>query len=104
MLRISWIQKVSNEKFPKRVGMMKKLMQNIKQPKVECLGHVLRHDRYHLLQLIIMGKIQGKRHVGRRKKSWLRNVREWTGITTAEELLHLAQDETRFRKLTANLQ
>ncbi|XP_045485783.1 uncharacterized protein LOC123689499 [Pieris rapae] len=104
MLRISWIQKVTNEEVLRRVVMGKKLMRNIKQRKVAYLGHVLRHDRYHLLQLIIMGKIQGKRRVGRRKKSWLRNVREWTGIASAEGLLHLAQDKTRFRELTANLQ
>ncbi|KPJ12090.1 hypothetical protein RR48_01077 [Papilio machaon] len=32
-----------------------------------------------------MGKIAGKRRVGRRKKSWLRNIREWTNIAGVED-------------------
>ncbi|RVE42239.1 hypothetical protein evm_013115 [Chilo suppressalis] len=51
----------------------------------------------------MMGKVAGKRGVGRRKKSWLRNLREWTGISSAAELLHLAKDKETYAKLTANL-
>ncbi|CAH2074324.1 unnamed protein product, partial [Iphiclides podalirius] len=32
------------------------------------------------------GKIEGERLVGRRKKSWLGNIREWAGIARAEQL------------------
>lgn len=32
------------------------------------LDHVLRHDRYSLLQIIMMGKFYEKRRSGRRKK------------------------------------
>jgi len=35
---------------------------------------------YQFLQLIIEGKIKGKRGIGRKKMSWLRNVRQWTGL------------------------
>ena len=41
--------------------------------------------------------------MGRRKKSWLRNIREWTGISSANELFRLAKDKTAYAKLTANL-
>ena len=70
MLSISWTQKVTNAEVLRRVGQNRKLMQTIKTRKVAYLGHVFRHERYDLLQLIIMGKIAGKRGVGRRKKSW----------------------------------
>ncbi|KPI93474.1 hypothetical protein RR46_10734 [Papilio xuthus] len=65
--------------------------------------NMLKH-RYKLLQLIMMGKIEGKRRAGRRKKSWLRNIREWTGIRSAEELFPLALERTKYSKLAANLQ
>ncbi|XP_022835160.1 uncharacterized protein LOC111362674 [Spodoptera litura] len=84
MLRISWTQRVSNESVLHRVQMTRKIMQTIKKRKIEYLGHVLRHDRYSLLQLIMMGKVEGKRRAGRRRKSWLRNIREWIGITSVE--------------------
>ncbi|CAH2242185.1 jg22897 [Pararge aegeria aegeria] len=64
------------------------------------IWHVLRHERYALLQLIMMGKVAGRRGVGRRKKSWLRNIREWTGIASAE-LFRLAKNRQEFTKLTA---
>jgi len=38
--------------------------------------------------LIIEGKIEGKRGIGRKKMSWLRNVRQWTGLRTIQELMH----------------
>jgi len=41
----------------------------------------MRGQRYEILQLIIQGKIVGRRSVGRRRMSWLRNLREWFGVT-----------------------
>ncbi|CAH2243467.1 jg9382 [Pararge aegeria aegeria] len=85
------------------VNQRRELLHTIKIRKVAYLGHVLRHERYELLQLIMMGKVAGRRGVGRRKKSWLRNIREWTGIASAPELFRLAKDRHEFTKLTANL-
>lgn len=104
MLRISWTQKVTNVRVLQRVGRSRELLQTIKRRKVGYLGHVLRHDRYQLLQLIMIGKVVPKRRVGRRKRSWLRNIREWTNIASVEDLFRLAQDRERFAELTANLQ
>ncbi|CAH2240830.1 jg13459 [Pararge aegeria aegeria] len=69
-----------------------------------CVCEVLRRERYQLLQLIMMGKLEVKRRVGRRKKSWLRSIREWTNIVSVETLFRLAQDREKFAELTANLQ
>ncbi|CAH2238699.1 jg13382 [Pararge aegeria aegeria] len=89
MLAISWTLKVSNEEVLRRVN---QLLHTIKIRKVAYLGHVLRHERYELLQLIMMGKVAGRRGVGRRKKSWLGNIRERTGIASAAELFRVAKD------------
>ncbi|CAH2235786.1 jg7639 [Pararge aegeria aegeria] len=98
MLKIGWTQKVSNEEFLRRVGCHRKLWKTVKKKKVAYLGHVLRHDRYRLLQLINMGKVAGKRRIGRKRKSWLRNIRDWTGIASAAQLFSL----TRKRKIIKN--
>ncbi|CAG9838578.1 unnamed protein product [Diabrotica balteata] len=37
----------------------------------------MRGHKYALLQIIIQGKIEGKLNPGRRRMSWLRNLREW---------------------------
>ncbi|CAH2241349.1 jg15549 [Pararge aegeria aegeria] len=74
-----------------------------KRKKLLYLGHVLRHDTYRLLQLIMMGKVAGKRRIGRKRKSWLRNIREWTGIASAAQLFSFAREKKNYRKLTAYL-
>ncbi|KAL4701932.1 hypothetical protein ACJJTC_004577 [Scirpophaga incertulas] len=58
---------------------------------------------YDLLQLIMMGKVAGKRRVGGRKKSWLRNIRQWTGIAKAAHLFRLARRREDWTKLIADL-
>lgn len=103
MLSISWTQKVTNVKVLERIGQKRALMLTVKQRKISYLGHVLRHQRYSLLQLVMMGKVAGKRKVGRRKKSWLRNIREWTGIASAAELFRRAINKEDSKKLIANL-
>ncbi|CAH2207478.1 jg23512 [Pararge aegeria aegeria] len=86
-----------------RVGCQRELWKTVKKKKVAYLGHVLRHDRYRLLQLIMMGKVAGKRCIGRKRKSWLRNIREWTGMASAAQLFSLAREKENYQKLTANL-
>ncbi|CAH2237495.1 jg12828 [Pararge aegeria aegeria] len=100
MLKISWTQKVTNEEVFRRVGCQRELWKTVKKKKVAYLGNVLRHDRYRLLQLIMM---TGKRRIGRKRKSWLRNIRELTGIASAAQLFSLAREKENYRKLTANL-
>ncbi|XP_045542444.1 uncharacterized protein LOC123723524 [Papilio machaon] len=107
MLAISWTHKVSNEEVLRRVNQKRELLQTIKMRKVSYLGHVFRHDRYELLQLILMGKVPGKKSVGRRneqkERCVLRNIREWTGVTSATQLFRLARDKIKYGELIANL-
>jgi len=56
------------------------ILETIKKRKTAYLGHVLRQDKYRFLQLIMEGKIEGKRGPGRRQCSWLKNIRDWTGL------------------------
>lgn len=78
ILRIPWIQKVTNDEVLQRMGKQKELLDTtIKERKMQYLGHVLRGERYELLRLIMEGKVQGKRSVGRRENSWLKDMRRW---------------------------
>jgi len=40
----------------------------------------VRHDEYEQLQVIPEGKTEGKQGIGSKKKSWLRNIRDWTNM------------------------
>ncbi|CAH2231744.1 jg7157 [Pararge aegeria aegeria] len=77
--------------------MQRELWKTLKKKKVAYLGHVLLYDRYMLLQLIKMGKVAGKRRIGRKRKSWFRNIREWTGIASAAQLFSLASEKENYQ-------
>lgn len=84
ILKISWIQRVTNVEILNRMNKQKELLLTIMERKTQYLGHIMRGSRYELLQLIIEGKIQGKRSVGRRQNSWLKDLRRWFGCTSIE--------------------
>ncbi|VEN53317.1 unnamed protein product, partial [Callosobruchus maculatus] len=102
ILKIPYIDHVTNEEVLRRVHKERELLHLIKIRKTSYLGHVLRNDKYYILQLIIMGRIQGKRTIGRKKLSWLRNIRTWSGLNF-EELIRAAKDRDYFATVIANL-
>ena len=103
MLRIPWTDMVSNSEVLRRANIGRELLTTMKIRKTAYLGHVLKGEKYSFLQLIIQGKIEGRRGVGRRLMSWLRNIRAWTGIQTVEELIHVARDREAFAQVIANV-
>lgn len=46
----------------------------------ETSWHVLRHDRYNFLQIIVDEKLGSKRRLDRRQMTWLRNLRKWSWL------------------------
>ncbi|KAJ2952534.1 hypothetical protein O0L34_g6852 [Tuta absoluta] len=102
MLRISWTDKVRNDIVLQRMNKKLEVLNTIKRRKLEYFGHIMRNEKYKLLQLIIQGKIQGRRLPGRRKISWLKNLREWYGMST-RSLFRAAVDKVKIAMMIANL-
>ena len=78
------------------------LLTSINKRKTAYLRHILRHSRYSLLKLILEGKIEDQRGPGRRKFSWLKNIRDWTELDS-HLLLKAAADSEVFAVIVANL-
>lgn len=102
VLRISYVDRITNEECLRRVSKDLELSQEVKVRKLQYLGHVMRGTRYKLLQLIIQGKIIGKRSIGRRRMSWLRNLREWFNCTS-NDLFRAAVSKIKLVMMVANL-
>ena len=102
MLRISWTEKVSNAEVLIRMRKGVEVLYDIKRRKLEYFGHVIRNKKYRLLQLVMEGKIEGRRRPGRRKTSWLRNLRDWFG-TDSVSLFRAAASKVRIAVMIANL-
>ena len=102
ILRIPWIHHVSNDTVLQRIGRQLEFLQNVKRRTFEYFGHVMRNEKYHLLQLILQGKIEGQRSAGRRRISWLRNLRTWTGMTLTA-LFRTAVNRVIWTNVIANI-
>jgi hypothetical protein len=73
ILNISWTNRVSILCVLQRIQKEKELLKIIRTRKIKYLGHIMRNNHtYGLLQLILQGKIEGKRSAGRQGISWLK--------------------------------
>ena len=78
----------------------RKVLRIIKDRKLKCYGHVIRHQGIQIAALT--GKIEGRRSRGRQRKTWIDDVKEWSGLTTSE-IGTRARDRKGWRKLVHDL-
>lgn len=102
ILKIPWVDRITNAEVMRRMCKEKEIISTIKKRKLQYLGHIMRGEKYQLLQIIMQGKIQGKRSIGRRRHSWLRNLREWFNCNTSQ-LFRSAVSKIRIAMMIANL-
>ncbi|CAG9826751.1 unnamed protein product [Diabrotica balteata] len=103
ILKIPRTAKITNIDVLKRINQEIQLFETIKKRKTAYLGHIMRNEIYQFLQLIIEGKTEGKRGMGRKKMSWLRNIRQWTGINDIQSLIHIARNRELMENVFANI-
>ena len=63
MMKIKWVDRVSNEEVLRRVAEKKCLLKNLKRRRDNLIGHIIRHDG--LIKTIVEGQVVGKRCKGR---------------------------------------
>lgn len=103
ILKIPWTARMTNAEILRRVNNQRQLFEVIKRRKTAYLGHIMRNEKYQFLQLVIEGKIEGRRGIGRKKMSWLRNIRQWTGLHDVQSLIHIARDREAMEHVIANI-
>ena len=74
-----------------RAGVERTLLETVKRRKISYLARIMRGKKYELLRLIIQGKIEGRKGRGRGKISWLNNIRKWTRVKSAGDLMRAAE-------------
>lgn len=102
LLRISYLEHKTNEyvrsTVTSLVGPQEPLLATVKRRKLAWFGHVTRHNT--LSKNILQGTLEGGRRRGRQRKSWVENVKEWTGLELPD-LLATAQKRSQWRTLSA---
>ncbi|KAI8492049.1 ATP-dependent DNA helicase chl1 [Branchiostoma belcheri] len=79
-------------------GKQQSLLSTVKQRKLIWFGHVCRHNT--LAKTILQGTVAGGRKRGRPRKTWLDNIKKWTGLSTAQQIRE-AEDRTGWTWITA---
>ena len=102
ILKISWVDRVRNAEVLERLSKSTEIVCTVKSRKLQYFGHVMRGEKYRLLQNIMQGKIAGKRGPGRRKTSWLKNLRDWYGVDT-NTLFRIAVNKIKIAVMVTNV-
>lgn len=95
----SWTERTANTKVLRRAN-IQNVLTNIKYRNIRYLKHVLRREEYCLFHLLLKGKIDDQCGIGRMKMSWLKNIRELTGIQAQNNCLDLQMIETHLPNVT----
>ena len=82
ILHISYKDHVTNEhvraKIQQAIGTHEDLLTIVKRRKLQWYGHV--SSSSGLAKTILQGTVKGERRLGRQRKRWEDNIREWTGL------------------------
>ena len=98
--RTPWTDKVTNQHYPSK----DKLVQMIRTRKAKFYGHVRRHNSLQrvILEVILEGKVEGKRGRGRKRTSRTDNIKTHLGLPI-DTCAELALDRKKWRAMAPNL-
>ena len=70
---------------------------------MEFAGHVLRGSSGTMHNEIIEGYIHGKRDKGRQRRTWVYDLKDWTGRKNFGPLKRTAEDRVKWKFMVSNL-
>lgn len=97
LLRVSWTAKRTNKSILEELNTDRVLLSTIRERKMKYLGHAIRHANCQLMKNIVQGKTEARRKRGRPPRSYMDNIRDWTGLSTPK-IYHACEDRIRWRK------
>ena len=102
IIHISYKDHVINEevraKIQQAIGPHEDLLTIVKRRKLQWYGHVSRS--LGLLKTILQGTVKRGRRLGRQRKRWEDNIREWTGLEFGKSQ-RAVENREKWRKLVA---
>ena len=99
MLKISYLDRVTNEEVLRRAGEKRRLCNNILKSQATFFGHVMRRGKIE--HLVTSGKIHGKRSRGRQREKITDCLSCWLRETPIN-IMHAVGDRARYRAMIAN--
>ena len=100
ILRISYTQHVTNERVLEGMSAEKELIKTIRVKQMKFFGHIMRNKGVE--NMIITGKIKGKRSQGKQRLTFTKSLSNWIGINEVE-LTRVTQDRQRWKATTSEV-
>ena len=97
ILRIGWVEKVSNEELYKKIQPKETLMQKVIQRKLRLFGHICRMKDDRKIKTIMLGIMDGSNKKGRPHREWCDDICDWCG-KCLQELFHVAANRKDWDK------
>ena len=101
ILRISYVDHVSNEEVLRRMGTGMTFLNRMKAKKIRYAGHIMRGSGGSRSVLVLEGKFEGKRAQGRPRRIWTNDVTEWTKLKDYAEMKRTACDREMWRSIAS---
>ena len=98
MLRIQWVEKVSNENVLEKGRTKRELLNNTMGRQLRFIGYVLREGGIE--KRVVEGELTEKKARGRQRQKMFDNMKTRLEIKTVKDLVQVAKDRERWRRLT----
>ena len=103
LLHISYLEHTTNDWVQSKINFLvdpqEPLLATIKRRKLAWFEHNTCHDS--LSKPIFQGTLEGRRHRGRQRKSWMDKIKEWTSLPMPELLKRASCKKKDWKRISA---
>ena len=92
MLKVKWTEKVTNDEVLRRMNNKRRILETIARRQTSFFAHVMRKEK--LEQLVVTGKIPGKKSKGKQRRTIMDQIKDWAGTTSTAELMEKIRNRT----------
>ena len=90
LLRVHWTDKRNNESVLNELQNIQ-ILNLLNKRRLSYIGHITRSKTTDLMSTTLMGKVEGKRNIGRPPTSFINNITNVSGLGLAE-LIHRGRE------------
>ncbi|KAG1652745.1 Protein FAM234B [Nymphon striatum] len=104
MLKVKYTDHVTNKKVKELIGAENiQWAEDLARRKLKFAGHVMRRCCDTLTQLVLEGLVEGKRDIGRQRRVWGDDLKEWTKSKNLGEVKRKAENKVVWRIMVHDL-
>src|SRR5437868_11988656 len=99
----SWKDKVTNKEVLNRLQIQLHFLKDMIKRKLKYAGHLLRGSSGVTHLQILEGRVEGKRKVGALRRTWMKDVCEWTVMDRYGKVKREAEKREWWKRMVVKL-